>query len=66
MIVYYPFFTYLLELVKLNADMFKIPLGSAGDYAFIEKFKNFIKYTNLPLDLLFSKVKAYYYIPYTI
>ncbi|NRY64101.1 TetR/AcrR family transcriptional regulator [Clostridium beijerinckii] len=60
------FLTYLLEFIKTNADMFKILLGHDGDYAFIEKFKNFIKYANLPVNSSFSNTKAHYYIPYTI
>ncbi|OPJ60524.1 TetR/AcrR family transcriptional regulator [Clostridium chromiireducens] len=60
------FLAYLLEFIKINADMFKILLGPDGDYAFIDRFKNFIKHTDFPLNSSFSEIKAYYYIPYTI
>lgn len=60
------FFTYLFEFVQSNAEICKILLGPDGDYTFIEKLKNTISQSHLPLDNGVSKIKSTYLRPFII
>lgn len=60
------FFIYLFEFVQTNVEMFKVFLGHDGDYTFIEKLKNTLKYCKIPMDDTFSQLEAYYVMPFAI